>query len=85
MDESKRLPGGRRKARSQHATGLNGIFCTNCGCRDLPALNSNPLPGQKKTRQRKCRNCGEVILVLEERRAIVRPGDPSKKDDSLGG
>lgn len=63
MDEPKRLPGGRRKARSQHAQPAEGICCSSCGCRHFRGEGNKNQHDRSKLQYRDCRNCGRRILV----------------------
>jgi len=42
-----------------------GIACPTCGCRHLSVYRTRPLPGERIRRERKCRNCGRLVLTTE--------------------
>ena len=52
------------KAGDEHEE-LLGIACPSCGCRDLRVWRTRPLSDGRIRRERKCRNCGRLVLTTE--------------------
>lgn len=43
-----------------------GLSCRACGCRDLRVYRTVPLPNGKIRRERRCRNCDQMLLTTEK-------------------